>query len=397
MTCENIYDARLPIEGNVFSLYELADWKNGIAFRKDDFSPRGLPVIKIAELKHGVSGSTAWTECDFGEDAFLTKGDYVFSWSGNPETSIDIFRYNLQNGWLNQHIFKVIPKTKLVRKEFFFFLMKWLKRVFKQIAANKQTTGLGHITISDLKKIQVTIPSFEVQERIEHVLCPLDFKIMLNDQLNDYLSTLCEAVVSKKDGGRYLTLWDICHQVSDRVDYTDAKLETYVSTESLLQEKRGRRHAQSLPATGKVTHYKIGDTLISNIRPYFKKIWFASSEGTCSNDVLVFRADDPSNASFLYACLRQDSFFRHITQGVNGTKMPRGDKKQMMDFCVSDSCSPEDKHLIDSLVKQISENEYEAIQLQMLRDALLPKLISGEIDVLNPDLTQPTNNHLAAC
>lgn len=218
----------------------------------------------------------------------------------------------------------------------------------------------------------------------------------LHQSTNDYLSTLCETVVSKKDNGRYLTLWNICHQVSDRVDYTEAKLETYVSTESLLQEKRGRQHAQSLPATGKVTHYKIGDTLISNIRPYFKKIWFASSEGTCSNDVLVFRANDSSNASFLYACLRQDSFFRHITKGAKGTKMPRGDKKQIMDFCVSDSCSPEDKSLIDFLVKQISENDYEAFRLQMLRDALLPKLIAGEIDVSNIDLTQPTNNHLPA-
>ena len=187
MACESIYDARLPINGRSIALYKLAKWKNGMAFKKADFSSTGLPIIKIAELNGGISDSTAWTEGDYGKDVFLTKGDYVFSWSGNPETSIDIFRYNLQDGWLNQHIFKVTPETSLVREEYFFFLMKWLKPVFKKIAANKQTTGLGHVTLADLKRIQVTIPSFEVQERIERILCPLDFRIRLNNQLNDYL------------------------------------------------------------------------------------------------------------------------------------------------------------------------------------------------------------------
>lgn len=94
-----------------------------------------------------------------------------------------------------------------------------------------------------------------------------------------------------------------------------------------MQNKGGRQLASSLPTTGKITRYKAGDTLISNIRPYFKKIWYAPFEGTCSGDVIVFRANDPSNAPYLHACLRQDSFFDYVMQGAKGTKMPRGDKK----------------------------------------------------------------------
>lgn len=121
-----------------------------------------------------------------------------------------------------------------------------------------------------------------------------------------------------------------------------------------MQNKGGRQLASSLPTTGKITRYRIGDTLISNIRPYFKKIWYAPFEGTCSGDVIVFRANDPSNAPYLHACLRQDSFFDYVMQGAKGTKMPRGDKKQMMEFKVASSCSTKDLILLDSAIKHLS-------------------------------------------
>ena len=215
--------------------------------------------------------------------------------------------------------------------------------------------------------------------------------------INDYLANLCETIASRYCNDRNSRLRDICYQVADHVDYDNANQETYVSTESLMQNKGGRQLASSLPTTGKITRYKAGDTLISNIRPYFKKIWYAPFEGTCSGDVIVFRANDPSNAPYLHACLRQDSFFDYVMQGAKGTKMPRGDKKQMMEFKVASSCSAEDLILLDSVIKQRSDNDSEITKLQKLRDTLLPKLMSGEIDVSKIDLTQLTNNHLADC
>ncbi len=208
---------------------------------------------------------------------------------------------------------------------------------------------------------------------------------------------MCETIAGKYCNDRNSCLRDICYQVTDHVDYGNANQETYVSTESLMQNKGGRQLASSLPTAGKITRYKAGDTLISNIRPYFKKIWYAPFEGTCSGDVIVFRANDPSNAPYLHACLRQDSFFDYVMQGAKGTKMPRGDKKQMMEFKVASSCSTKDLILLDSAIKQRSDNDSETVKLQALRDTLLPKLMSGEIDVSKVDLTQLTNNHLADC
>lgn len=181
-------------EGTRYSLYDTASWKNGLAFKNIDFSETGLPVIKIAELNNGISSSTAYTDKTYSQDVFLTKGDYVFSWSGNPETSIDIYKYNLSDGWLNQYIFKVTPKTEIIDKGFFFYLMKFLKPYFKKIATNKQTTGLGHVTISDLQRMSVTLPPLPIQQKIAVILSSLDDKIELNNKINTNLEQQAQAL-----------------------------------------------------------------------------------------------------------------------------------------------------------------------------------------------------------
>ena len=190
-------------------------------------------------------------------------------------------------------------------------------------------------------------------------------------------------------------LRDLCFQVNDKVPCAKADIESYVSTESLLVNKGGRQVASSLPTTGKVTEYKAGDTLVSNIRPYFKKIWFADKEGTCSGDVIVFRALEAQNAPYVYSILRTNSFFDWVMLGSKGTKMPRGDKKQVMNYPVSLSCKETDLDLLLSAAKRISSNERQNDRLSELRDTLLPKLMSGEIDVSEIEVPTPPNSHLS--
>lgn len=172
-----------------FSLFELADWKNGLAFKKIDFSATGKPVIKIAELKNGITGQTQFTQGDYGSAVSLTKGDMVFSWSGNPETSIDVFWYDLPDGWLNQHIFKVTPKC-FVDKNYLYYLLKSLKPKFTAIASNKQTTGLGHVTVKDLKEMIISLPDMIVQKAIGDYLAVIDRKVYLNNKINTNLKTI---------------------------------------------------------------------------------------------------------------------------------------------------------------------------------------------------------------
>lgn len=296
----------------------------------------------------------------------------------------------------NQDVKCMTSKVTTITNEYVFFALKALS---PELTNMLETTGIGAGKLATDRLLDMPIPvlSHDEREKAVSFFSALSRKIMINNRINDYLADLCETIAGKYCNDRNSCLRDICYQVTDHVDYSNANQETYVSTESLMQNKGGRQLASSLPTAGKITRYKAGDTLISNIRPYFKKIWYAPFEGTCSGDVIVFRANDPSNAPYLHACLRQDSFFDYVMQGAKGTKMPRGDKKQMMEFKVASSCSTKDLILLDSAIKQRSDNDSETVKLQALRDTLLPKLMSGEIDVSKVDLTQLTNNHLSGC
>ena len=128
--------------------------------------------------------------------------------------------------------------------------------------------------------------------------------------------------------------------LKDIVNITSTKLpseksQNYISTENMLPNKGGITQTAHVPQTGTVSIYQKGDTLISNIRPYFKKIWHARIEGTASNDILIFHPTEKVNDLYLYYLLSDDRFFAYVMTGAKGTKMPRGDKAQILQYPVS--------------------------------------------------------------
>ena len=130
-------------------------------------------------------------------------------------------------------------------------------------------------------------------------------------------------------------LCEIAYFVTDKIPLENVLLTDYVTTDSLLPNKEGRCVAQNLPPQKcALTHYKCGDVLVANIRPYLKKIWFADREGGASADVLVFRAKSGHSQEFLYASLLQDTFYDYVMKGKRGSKMPRGDRDQIMRYSI---------------------------------------------------------------
>ena len=187
-----LYAPVFPDKWNKTVLSSLADWINGMAFKDFNFTPKGKPVIKIAEIKNGITIQTKFTNGNYDKKYYLQNGDMLFCWSGQPETSIDVFLWKGPQGWLNQHSFKVIPKIEA--KEFFFYLLKYLKPNFIQIAINKQTTGLGHITKGDLEKFIVRMPNFPEQKAIAAVLSSFDDKIELLREENKTLESIAQTI-----------------------------------------------------------------------------------------------------------------------------------------------------------------------------------------------------------
>ena len=153
-------------------------------------------------------------------------------------------------------------------------------------------------------------------------------------------------------------LGDVCEYRNESIAAEAAtSMPLYISTDSMMPN-RGPIFSSTLPNTGKVKRFQAGDTLVSNIRPYFKKIWRADAEGACSNDVLVFT---PTKClpDYLHWILSSDDFFSFVTKTSKGTKMPRGDKRAIMNYSVQVPSETE-QHTIcaimDSLQKKITIN-----------------------------------------
>ena len=137
--------------------------------------------------------------------------------------------------------------------------------------------------------------------------------------------------------------------INAKIDGSLLNPQTYVSTENMLLNCGGIVGASSVPST-KVTSFKIGDTLLSNIRPYFKKVWHARFNGGCSNDVICIRAEGiKCLPKFLYYALSTDKFIDTFSASSKGTKMPRGDKNALLDYEIPNKTIDEQQHIVDSM------------------------------------------------
>ncbi len=133
---------------------------------------------------------------------------------------------------------------------------------------------------------------------------------------------------------KYQKLSDCASYVSERT--SDITFENYITTENMIENRGGVKTASSLPDTKSTSAYKPNDILLSNIRPYFCKIWLADKKGSCSNDVLVVRAKNNIDSKFLYYVLSDQNFFNYDTMTSKGTKMPRGTQSAIMKYGVPD-------------------------------------------------------------
>ena len=149
-------------------------------------------------------------------------------------------------------------------------------------------------------------------------------------------------------------LSDICIFPKGKIEVAKLNEETYISTENMIPNRGGVVSASGLPAIEATQAFEKGDVLVSNIRPYFKKIWKATFNGGCSNDVLVFRAKNDVSQDFLYYVLADDQYFNYATATSKGTKMPRGDKVAIMQYAVPD-ISYEEQSKIASVLRSIDQ------------------------------------------
>ncbi len=195
---ENKEYGEIPKGWKWIPLYDTAEYVNGSSFKTSDFNAKkeGLPIVKIVELKLGITSQTQFTTNEIREKYVINNDSLLYSWSGSPDTSLEVFKWFGGKGWLNQHIFLINTPTQ-AQKVFVFNLLTHMRPILVGIAKNKQTTGLGHVTVADMKRIQVPFPDENGFKLILEYLSPLYEMDSNNVILNENLKKQREALISK--------------------------------------------------------------------------------------------------------------------------------------------------------------------------------------------------------
>ena len=363
----------------------------GSQLHKEDYVETGTPIVTVEHLGNRVFTEQNLPRVSDSDKARLIKytlstGDIVFSRVG----SVDRCSYvdKSHDGWMFSGRCLRVRPTELVDSLYlyYYFCLEETKQFVRNIAVG---ATMPSINTKLLGEVEIALPDLNNQKRIAAVLSSLDDKIENNQKLNDNLADLLQTIYQERFGNDILAvnqgvLSDICSYSTDKVAVSELNVRTYFSTENMLSGKAGSTEATSLPTTSQTTACHKGDTLISNIRPYFKKIVYCEDKCGCSTDVLCFTPSQPCYSAYLFSTLYADKFFAFMVAGSKGTKMPRGDKQQIMTYPV---VLPSEEELAgfntiaSPLLEQIYSNRAENKRLSILRDTLLPKLMSGEIDV----------------
>ncbi len=430
-------------EWHTYRLDELCEFINGFAFKSTDYIPCSADTVEVFRMGYIERGggfkedsSPVFVPKKYKkniEKYFLYPGDITIAMTdmkdrvailGNTAQIRDENRFVL-----NQRVGCIrVKKFDLLDPRFLYFYSNWTPYV--DYLRSRANSGVQvNLSTSAIKEVDLHIPPLAEQRAIAHILGTLDDKIELNRKQNETLEAMARALfkawfvdfepVRAKMEGRWQRgqslpglpahLYDLfpdrlvdselgeipeawmvkplqklLAESKERVDVGSLTSENYISTENMLANRGGITTASSLPSEKTVPAFKKNDVLISNIRPYFKKIWVASCNGGHSPDVLCFRAANNNIQKYLHQLISQDTFFDFMMQTSKGAKMPRGDKSAIMKWNVvfpDMKLASHFSEMLEPFYGQIQAQTQANSNLAQLRDTLLPTLVSGELRV----------------
>lgn len=380
-------------------LRDIADIQTGpfgSQLHKEDYVENGTPIVTVEHLGNRIFTEQNLPKVSDEDKARLKKyvlmeGDIVFSRVGSVDRCSYVDKFHA--GWMfSGRCLRIRPVKEIdALYLYYYFCTENIKKFIRNIAVG---ATMPSINTKLMGEIEISYPDIKTQKKIGEFLSVVDSKIEKNSAINKNLSDLVQAIYQKQFGEVSLganqgILSDICSYSKEKVAVSELNINTYFSTENMLPEKAGSTKATSLPTTLQTTACRKGDTLISNIRPYFKKIVYCEDMCGCSTDVLCFTPVQSQYAAYLFSTLYTDKFFTFMVAGSKGTKMPRGDKQQIMTYPVvlpAENELEEFNAIAFPVLEQLNSNKAENKRLSALRDALLPKLMSGEIDISAIDI-----------
>lgn len=284
----------------------------------------------------------------------------------------------------------------VLRKNNVEYVARALQPILQSMVNMSQGTSIKGITTDEVKNLAILIPSSEEQDKIseailnaEQLIASLEKLITKKKAIKQ--GAMRELLTGKKRLPGFSGEWKVC-SLEEISDFSTTTVSTkrfdsrfYVGTDNMISDKGGVKF-NTLPLIyPNVREYLVGDILLSNIRPYLKKIWYAARTGGCSNDVLVIRKKDgyALESKFLYYLLSQDDFFDEIMENAVGTKMPRGDKAVMKSFALNLPSDVAEQKAIISILSdldaEIEALEQKCAKYRQVKQGMMQQLLTGKI------------------
>ena len=358
---------------------------------------KGIPLITAKVVKNGRIETP---------DEFIAEEDYE-GWMrrGIPRAGDvlltmeaplgEVAQLDERKVALAQRLVALRGKTGLLDNWFLKYLLQSAS-VQDQLKSRASGTTVLGIKQSELRKINLVLPPLPEQRAIASVLGALDDKIELNRRMNETLEALARALFQNwfvdatqaglPKGWREGTLGKVAENPRRGVQPDEIKPATpYISLEHMPRRciaLSDWEHADELESNK--FEFRRGEILFGKLRPYFHKVGVAPLDGVCSTDILVVTPKKPAWFGFVLGHVSSVELVNHTNAASTGTKMPRTNWNDIARFEVAlppESLAAEFTERIRPMIGRIIANIHESRTLAALRDALLPKLLSGELRV----------------
>lgn len=346
------------------------------------YGEEGIQVIKSGQARGGVEFDFSKvyfaTNYDSEDKRILKKGDILINSTGvGTAGRVTLFDLNGKYA-VDNHI--TILRTKNGVDNLYVFYTLAYGIGFKNIEAMAAgTSGQIELSVSTIQNIKIPLPPMDIQKKIVEECEKIDQEVTQNKEMIREMQTNMEAIISSLEGLRQPLKTIMCYG-KERISYSEIKPETYVSTDNMEQNCEGIVPYNGTPNVNTVVAYQKGDILLSNIRPYLKKLWLANCNGGCSPDVLVLHNNRPAqvDSSFVYYSLRRQGFFDFIMSDIKGMKMPRGKKETIEKFEIILPSLDKQKEVVEKMSKideEISKAKQYVANASSAKQAILDKYL----------------------
>lgn len=346
------------------------------------YGEEGIQVIKSGQARGGIEFDFSKvyfaTNYDSEDKRILKKGDILINSTG-VGTAGRVTLFDLNGKYtVDNHI--TILRTKNGVDNLYVFYTLAYGIGFKNIEAMAAgTSGQIELSVSTIQNIKIPLPPIDIQKKIVEECEKIDQVVTKNKEMIREMQTNMEAIISSLEGLCQPLKTIMCYG-KERISYSAITPETYVSTDNMEQNCEGIVPYNGTPNVNTIVAYQKGDILLSNIRPYLKKLWLANCNGGCSPDVLVLHNNRPAqvDSSFIYYSLRRQGFFDFIMSDIKGMKMPRGKKETIEKFEIILPSLDKQKEVVEKMSKideEISKAKQYVANAYSAKQAILDKYL----------------------